>query len=691
MKHKAKKLCLLGCLCLTATAIGAISAVAQQQETATEKSGKVDYQYDPDIFIDWEGYTEENVPTALKNVPYRVFSAQAEDVYGDDLAVSKKVYLHYNESTKSLINLENNAIVPKYYGIYTVEYTAIDEFGNVSVATYEFECAKREKLAIECTGGETTALAGYETEIATVAYQNANGNVSIKATATLDCGDIVYDLTGKTSFVPAYAGEYIVEFFCSDYTSTVTDSYVLEVSAHDTALFAEEVNLPSYFIVNKEYGLPMPKSYQYVLGKPIAVTPVVTVQEGNNKAVVISDGKFTASQAGELIISYHLGDSVQTYHARAVDVGYNNPAAFDIGKYFYSDSATVSVNTNAGLAMTEVDGARVEFINELDSYGFEFGFNIAKNGANFEQLNFYLTDSMDKSVALEIALRKTGEETSVVRINDGMDNKFEFSFYSASPISLSYDEKANAVSFGTDFKVRLEDFAGFPSGKLEFAFAFAGVTGVSKVGINSINNQAFYEVQEDIVAPQVSFEAYDGGIKSVGDLITVKGIYVCDVLDPDYTVAYCIKRPNGEYVVDENGLMLSPQNTDYAKDYTFRATEYGYYTVGITVEDFFGNMSNFEYTISVDDAEAPVAVLKTEMPTEVKAGEAFTISEVDVFDNITRECTVDVDLMTPLMLTVDVEAGKAYSFTMKGVYTVCYIIKDGKGNTAIITHDFRVV
>ena len=690
MKSKTKKLLLLGCLCLATTAISAVGAVAEvRSNTAT--SGKVDYQYKPDIFIDWEGYTGESVPVAFKDVPYRTFSAQAEDVYGEQLAVSKKVFLHYNESTKSLINLEEDSIVPKYYGIYTVEYTAMDEFGNISVVTYDFECAEKEKLSMEYVGGVTTALAGYETEVADVVYQNANGNVTLRATATLENGGIVYDLTGKTSFIPAYAGEYMVSFVCSDYTTTITESYTLTISAHNTALFAGEVNLPSYFIVGKEYTLPTPQGYQYVTGKPISIKPIVAVQEGSDKSTEIDNYKFTASKAGELAIIYRLGTNVQTYKARAVDVGYNNPEKFDISKYFYSDSAKASVNTNAGTVTAEVEGARVEFINDLTSRGFDFGFNIAKNGANFEKLNFYLTDSMDKSVSLKISLRKMNETTSSVSINDGLESKFEYSFYSASPVNLQYDEKAKTIAFGADFKFNLEDFTGFPSGKLEFAFEFVGVTGVSKIAVNSVNNQAIYAMQRDIVAPQVWFETYDGGVKSVGDLITVKGIAVCDILDPDYTVSYCIKRPNGEYVVDENGLMLSAQNTDYRKTYTFRATEYGYYAVEIIVQDFMGNSSNFEYTISVADIEAPVVSLKATMPTEIKAGESLTISALDISDNISKECSVSVNVSTPVMLTVKVEIGKAYSFTTKGMYSISYVIKDEKGNTTVIMHDFKVV
>ncbi len=689
MKNKTKKLCLIGCLCLATTAIGATIGVVAEQQKATSK--KIDYQYAPDIIIEWEGYEEANVPLALKGVPYRVFSAHAEDLYGEPLAVSKKVFLHYNDSTKSLINLENDSIVPKYYGIYTVEYTAMDEFGNVNVATYEFECAEKERLSMECLGGAEAALAGYETEIADVVYQNENGNVAVQATATLENGEIVYDLTGKTSFIPAYAGEYTVEFVCSDYTTTVTDSYTLTVSAHNVALFAEEVNLPSYFIVGKEYTLPMPKGYQYALGKPVSVTPTVAVQEGIDKPVELNGNTFTASKEGALAIFYRLGDTVQTYEAKAVDVGYGNSQKFDIAKYFHSDSATVSANPNSGTVTTEIEGARVEFINDLNSRGFEFWFNIEKNGANFGQLDFYLTDSMDKSVSLKISLRKMSETTSGVRINDGLESKFEYSFSSAAYVNLQYDEKAKTIAFGADFKFNLEDFAGFPSGQLEFAFEFVDVQGVSKVGINNVNNQAIFDMQEDIVAPQVWFETYGGGVKSVGDLITVERIFVCDVLDPEYTVSYCIKRPNGEYVVDENGLMLSVQNADYTKAYTFRATEYGYYAVEMVVSDFFGNSSRFEYTISIADVKAPVVSFRQEMPTEIKSGKALTISELDISDDISETFSVSVNVSTPMMLTVEAEMGKAYVFTAKGAYCISYVIKDEKGNTTVVTHNFKVV
>ena len=42
---------------------------------------------------------------------------------------------------------------------------------------------------------------------------------------------IVYDLTGCDTFAPKYAGEYVIEYTCSDYNLTVKENYTLAEEA----------------------------------------------------------------------------------------------------------------------------------------------------------------------------------------------------------------------------------------------------------------------------------------------------------------------------------------------------------------------------------------------------------------------------------------------------------------------------
>ena len=108
---------------------------------------RTNLRYMPDITIDYGEYSEENIPAAVKDEPYRIFPVYAEDVYGNELTVTVKAYIHYHERTKSLVTVENGCVIPRYFGIYTVEYSARDEFGNVGYAAYNFNCDPIERLS----------------------------------------------------------------------------------------------------------------------------------------------------------------------------------------------------------------------------------------------------------------------------------------------------------------------------------------------------------------------------------------------------------------------------------------------------------------------------------------------------------------------------------------------------------------
>lgn len=679
-----------GCLLCSAFAVGGtVIAFASQGEDASAKNNGVA----PEISVEWGDYSKTDIPQAIKNEQYKIFKASAEDFNGNDVPVTTRVYLHYLEPTKAIINLKNGSVTPNHYGVYTVEYKATDSLGNESTVCYDFVCEERETISVVLSEAETSALAGSETPIATYDVSNAVGKVSTTITATLqEDKRIVYDLTGCDTFAPAYAGEYVIEYACSDYNLTAKEDYTLTVSAHETPVFFEELSLPRYFVVGKEYTLPTANVYQFAHGKPASITPVITVKQGNDRTQTLGvDRKFVARKEGELTLTYSAtyGENVQTrtYTVRAVEIG--TGATFDVAKYFYTQNAVVSAKSTLITVATEMDGATVEFINALPSRGFEYKFSIPNSGNNFGTLDMYLTDSENAEVALKFTYENVNGKEGVFSVNDG--KKYSTTGFSDAAIRrFTYDEETGNVTFGSDVSLTLPStFTGFPSGKMYFSFVFRGVTGSAQMYVNAINNQVLYK-GSNIFAPMVWFNTYKNGACTVGDTIALEPVYVGDVLDADFTVKYSVIGPDKKYVVDENGLLLSPENTVCTSEYRFIARSLGKYRVDIKVRDESGNEASFNYAVTVEDLEEPAIAFVDEMPKELKKGESFTVSDLEIFDNFSETCDVFVLLILPNGVSKEVQVGDTYALESAGSYVIYYMVTDEAGNITTAYHVISV-
>lgn len=685
MKKKIRNLIAVGLVCST-FAVGG-TAIAFAAGNGKEYSRNLGYA--PDITVDFGEYSSENIPQAVKGKPYKLFAASAEDVYCEEVSVDTKVYLHYLEDAKTLISLENNVVTPEYYGVYTVEYKAIDEFGNTSVYTYDFLCEDVETLSVSLSEKVETTVVGTETAIADFDYENEFGFVTTKITATHENGKSV-DLTEKTAFVPMYVGEYTIEYTCTDYNLEVKEAYTLTVEENDNPVFLTRASMPKYFVVGQEYTLPSVEAYQFLTGKPISVTPAVTVQVGKENAQKLDGYTFIPDTAGAVTITYTAfsGENAvsQEYSARVIDVG-EVGTTFDIAKYFYSADALVTVDTESVTVATQTDGARVEFINALPSREFLFEFSATAQSLNFETFTVYLQDSADESVQLELTYGNVGRKDSYFSING---KSYEVKG-AASVQSISYNEAKGTIQLGLkDFEGPF-GFEGFPSGKIYFSFGFGGVSGKAEIDVHSINNHIFMETGGDDFAPQIWFNLSTRDSYTIGDTFELFEIEYGDVLDTNTDLYLDVISPSEKYVTSEQGILLQNYKGDM-KGISFRLTEYGDYFITIIALDGSSNRQNYSYCIKVIDAVAPQATLEQKIPTSLKVDEAFTVSDVIVTDDVSDadKCTVKVFFFGLNGNFRELEIGKSYNLKEAGTYYLYYMVADEAGNTLIMRNTITV-
>lgn len=662
-----------------------------------EKNGKKDFGIKPTISVTVpEEYSLESAPLAMINRPYKIFDAVANDVYGTELAISVNVYAFYDSENKLLIGCENGYVTLNEYGVYTVEYSAVDAFGNKEIVLYDFECREKQELLANLSSCETNYLAGEQVEVADIDFENNVGAVEVKIVASLVDGTVSYPVEdGK--FIPRYAGTYTIKYQYKDYNESGEKEYSVNVAPNQTPIVYGEANLPKYMLVGCRYTLPTIECYHFLNGQPNKVVPQITVKIGDYKPVTVgSDFKFTPEYEGKAVITYSaLNEVVRTYETIVVNANYGTPE-LKMDKYFYSTTGNMQISAlSHGIKLTSsFEGARVDFINSLVSERFNLDFGILPE-CNYSQLNIYLTDAVDQDIQVKFSVVKNpGKDTGFV-INDGEKALTNVSFSELNTYSFSYINSNCTATVGSSFALTVdktlsgEEFVGFTGNMVYVTFEFVGVSASGGAVIYRLNNQPLSSSSRDTIEPYLVFHDYSGGEINVGDKIDISRVYVGDVLDPNYSVSYYIQKPDGTFAVSDDGIVLSSANAKYYLDYVVTADMNGRYLVYMSPSDSRNNVPQ-SYTINVVDGNPPTINLAADGDLVGSVGKAIKLRTPIVSDDITTNMSVTVYGMKPNGKLVLVD-GETLKFTpdVAGEYGIYYYAVDERGNAVI--NDYTVI
>lgn len=694
MKKRKKIIIVAALTTISSLAIGVANVSAIATAKVAENT-KINYEIQPEITVDMPSGFENELPNAVLNKSYDVPTASAIDVYGDELTVQTALYAHYYSETRSLIQIENNAFIPTFYGVYTVCYTASDVFGNAAVETFDIVC--QEKLPLMATVGQASGeyFVGREIEVADISFENAIGETLVEVTAI--CAQASYRMENGC-FTPEYEGEYTIEYVYSDYSETNKISYTIIVQANETPIFNSEITLPDYFILGATYALPTVEGKAYRNNAIYSVAPSISARYSNfDYAEDIVDGAFTPCITGDVVIKYELNcfgkSETKEYSVKVVDVNFNG--AMKMEKYFYADEDVGLNATSYGVEITTLkDGASAEFINSVLSRTLTMTLGISDEDNNFTGLDIYLTDAEDELNKVKISFEATDGNAKII-VNDVDYAYASIAFDAARNVPFEYFNAARTISLAGSAEIEVKEtlsgdsFEGFGE-FIMVKYVMRGVTGRSTFSVYSIDNQTFSNEKGDGMRPYIYFSTYKEGNRLVGDLIEIERIYVADILDPNYTVQYYVLDPSGKFVVSLDGEQLD-MDTDHTQEYSFIATEKGKYTVYMEVSDSVGNKELYAYSINVIDTQAPDIVLSG-VKSEVKAGKSINLAMATVTDDITsaEEIKVFVVVICPNWETVMAENGKEFAPDQYGTYTVYYYVTDGDGNVAMQSYQFTV-
>lgn len=694
MKTKKKIIVAATLAAISSLAFGAVGVFANA--AGKEKGNtKINYEIAPQITVEFPNGFNNELPNAVLNKGYAIPSATATDVYGDELTVSKALYVHYYSETRSFIQIENNAFIPTFYGVYTLCYTATDSFGNVATEIFDITCQPKDAFTATVAQASGEYSVGREVKVADIQMQNAIGETSVAITAI--CAQTKYTVENGV-FVPEYAGEYTIEYLCADYSETCKTSYNITVAENDMPIFLSDISMPEYFIVGAPYKLPTAKCRVYRNNAMFDVVPAIEVYYSSlNQRVTIKDGEFTPTAQGDITIKYTASAYGKTvtkeFLAKSVDVNFNG--AMDMSKYFVGENVGVQTLSYGVSINTLTDGAGVDFINPVLSQELSMLVGIDSDKNDFSSLDIYLTDSVDKDVQIKLSFVKEGESAKFVVNND--DYAFaNVGFKNASNLDFAYSNDTKIASMGGSDNIFIDktlsgaEFNGFESTFINIRFELNGVKDYSTCYVYSIDNQTFSNESGDGMRPYILFTPYTKGERQIGDVIHLERVYVSDILDPNYTVSYYVLTPSGAFAKSIDGELLD-MDTDYTKEVSFIAAENGRYDVYMEVTDSVGNGELYAYSVEVVNKDGAKITLSN-VKTTVKAGSQITLAKASVTDNLTpsEELEIHVIICTPSWTMETVKNGQKYTPKQYGTYTVYYYVTDSDGNITMESYQFTV-
>lgn len=640
----------------------------------------------------------DSVPEGLLYKGYKIFDATAVDSYDGVRKINTNVYYNYGTRGQVSVYAKDGYFYSQTAGIYTIEYTATDTFGNKGVATIEVQI-KDETAGLNFVINEqaSSALAGEVVRVVeSVDVSNTRGKYSVTATARLDGDEYVLS---DLSFRPMKSGTYTVCLTVTDYVETVSKTFTITVNDNDTPVFIENAVLPKYLFAGDKYVIPDLTAYDFSDGTAKQIVSEIYVsQDGGETSPLNEVLEVTAKK--NVVITYKAngarGNSESSYTVPVVAV--TTEDVYDIARNFKVLSGNVTINIgNSALGFETTENSKVGFINAVQAELFSTSFRLSNDTSkkNFEKVNIYLTDSLDEDISIKITYYMKGGN-AYFSINDGSSVKISVSstVIGTDVLSLYYTAETNQVYPSLSQKksvthtINGDVFQGFPSNKVYVDYEFAGVTGNSEFFVQSINNQSMCYWDGDFLEPQIFADRANGDMAKDSS-VTIYGGRAYDVLSNYVTLILTVKDPSGKVVTSVDGIVLN-SGCNPNRDYVIKASSFGEYKVEFVATDLNGSRKTLRYVFNVVDTVAPVVEVDMS-DVRVSLNKTVTVRNCNISDDVTAKenLVLYVFVMSP---SAQIQTVKDNRFEAKeqGTYVVYYYCYDEIGNITISSYNVIV-
>lgn len=650
----------------------------------------------PDITVNYDGYDEENLPTACKGYSYPVFNATAMDKQFGVLPVKTTVYYGYESNQRYQVAVENGAFKTERTGYYTIEYKSVDGYDNVATKTIVVEC-RESSPAISLTAQGEYATEGKTGNLlfpAQISYEGGTGKV--KTYATIKASG-VEETVMDNGFRPEKAVKHTVTLYAVDMLGkTATYNYAVDVTANESPVFLDEVVMPRYFLSGYNYVLPTLSAYDFSSEKEEIATTITVKDGGEEREFSDRIGDFIADENGYATVIYNAvgkkGSSTKEYKVPVVNT-WLAEESIDMSKYFQGENIT-SVATSDSVKVSSAVDTEYTFINPVIANKFEMRFGIAQN--EFSCLQLVFADAMDPTIqfTLEIENAGEGEENALLKINGiATKERPDAGFFDGNSFTFYYNNVTNTLQEGSTLKQKVynadgSEFAGFPSQLMYVTARVIGVEGSAEIAWTNFGGQILSDLDVDTIKPSIAMSEEYASSYEYQSVCEIYSAISADVLSPETRGGVTVYDPEGNIVKDVDGTLL--YDVPFDRSYFITLEYYGSYSVVYSSKDLFGREQEYFYAVFVADYDAPIISLLGNTQTEVAVGGSINVVKAIAVDNVDGETEVYTYVVDAEGRVVSVENGGSLVAKKAGVYEIRYMAFDSFGNLRIVTRKVTV-
>lgn len=661
------------------------------------------YNYDqkgPSIEIDFEGLDQLNLPNAKKGYTYPVFKATAFDAVTKESQVTKRVFYNYYTAQRFELPItENRFLVPRD-GIYTIEYTSKDWFGNQTVRLVHINTTQANSdllLDVDSSQLPSEGSVGKRIDLPSISYEGGFGQLNMTIYAKIDGEKI---LIQEDYFRPEKRGIYELVFELTDTIGQIEAiSHQIAIMDNNLPVFIEDAVMPKYVIAGSSYELDDLKGFDYNTNQYANTS--IFVSDGSGSEIPVTNGshRFTPNQEGKATIIYRaINDHGHTDITYVVDVIKVKDPFIDMTAYFVGNNLKANATSQyVSLGNSVVTkSASFEFIHYLNANQLSMRFRINPFQNNFSRLDFYLEDYANPNQMVKLSFIKPLSSGAIqVEINN---QPYAFNltttFSNGGEINVVYDNQMKRISINNSLPKTIltyldgQKFMGFSTNRIYLSGVFGMVTGASEIQLSNINGQLFSTDQDDFVKPAVSLSGIYQSTYRFNQTATVYKANAIDVLDPEVTGHVTVKDQSGNVVRSTDNVLLN--EVPFDRDYQIKLSTYGSYLVTYTARDTNGSgNASYTYALFVMDNVKPTINVSKPNPTTAKINQAFKIEPATAIDEVDGTLKVVYFIILPTGQIVYIkDSSLSYTPTIKGIHQIRYFTVDSSGNQTYL--DFNV-
>ena len=521
---------------------------------------------------------------------------------------------------------QDDSFKPKEEGLYSLKFTATDDFGNDVTREFKFRANEEPVPIVFSNPGVQTAVVGRYYKIPQVSYKGGSGTVNVTYHIEFD---------GKETQV--YPGEVWLVDRAGAMLLIVSATDKIGFSATAEYIVTLDTDIVQFVVSGVPRTLPVGSTVVFpdcVAYNLAAADPSTTIQLEVNGTALPADRSYTPQSAGLVNLDYvAVGGQGQRLAAERFEInviaaGRNAPLTGNFRQIVSSGTKDIKQVNGVGVIFSASEtGQSVMLPYPLASENLSFtvrAFRTYKNA--FTDLTFRLTDYFDRNKVIEFSVGNifgtqsfylNGEKINIASEDAQFVTKATFAANFTAPygglsyydFSINYDNFRQAfmgVNGIRELAVVGFDKVGAPFGGFSEAVLIDiitdGVTGENAVVLckaGGVDFQGGYSADNHGPTIGLSSRLELFNAISFGTVYTLPAAYAYDLFSSGSSAT--VKVTHTDYT-NRTVNELEEQSATTPKPFAFG--KYGKYVVTYTGKDIWGNFSSrfFSFTVFTGDA-----------------------------------------------------------------------------------------